>query len=87
MDKFVVGMALIRILSGCIEVTAAIIMLKLNQPEKALAVNAGLALVGPLVLISTTTIGLVSVADKMSWDKLLLIGCGFALLMYGILKK
>ncbi|MFB5675457.1 YqhV family protein [Paenibacillus terreus] len=87
MDKFVAGMGMIRLLSGCIEIAAALIMLRLNQVEKALIVNTGLAMVGPLVLLTTTTIGLVGMADKLSWDKLMWVGCGVACLMFGILKK
>lgn len=87
MDKFVAGMGMIRLLSGCIEIAAALIMLRLNQVEKALVVNTGLAMVGPLVLLTTTTIGLVGMADKLSWDKLMWVGCGVACLMFGILKK
>ncbi|MFM9279081.1 YqhV family protein [Paenibacillus jiagnxiensis] len=87
MDKFVAGMGMIRLLSGCIEIVAALIMLRLNQVEKALVVNTGLAMVGPLVLLTTTAIGLVGMADKLSWDKLMWVGCGVACLMFGILKK
>lgn len=87
MDKFVTGMGMIRLLSGCIEIAAALIMLRLNQVEKALIVNTGLAMVGPMVLLTTTAIGLVGMADKLSWDKLMWVGCGVACLMFGILKK
>jgi hypothetical protein len=80
-------MGMIRLLSGCIEIAAALIMLRLNQVEKALVVNTGLAMVGPMVLLTTTAIGLVGMADKLSWDKLMWVGCGVACLMFGILKK
>ncbi|MFC3800126.1 Protein of unknown function [Cohnella sp. OV330] len=87
MDKSVFSMALLRILSGSIELTAALVMLKLNDVTKALSVNAMLALVGPLILISTTTIGLVGMSDKLSPVKLVWIGAGVACLLIGILKK
>ncbi|MFD2332295.1 YqhV family protein [Cohnella sp. GCM10020058] len=87
MDKSVFSMALLRILSGSIELTAALVMLKLNDVTKALSVNAMLALVGPLILISTTTIGLVGMSDKLSPVKLIWIGAGVACLLIGILKK
>ncbi|WP_217592774.1 YqhV family protein [Cohnella sp. GbtcB17] len=80
-------MALLRILSGSIELTAALVMLKLNDVTKALSVNAMLALVGPLILISTTTIGLVGMSDKLSPVKLVWIVAGVACLLIGILKK
>ncbi|MFC5701065.1 YqhV family protein [Cohnella faecalis] len=87
MDKSVFGMALLRILSGSLELTAALVMLKLNDVQKALTVNSTLALVGPLVLISTTAIGLVGIADKLSPAKFIWILAGVGCLLIGILRK
>jgi len=87
MNKIVLGMAAIRLLSGAIEMTAALIMLRLGTPAKALLVNSGLALVGPLILISTTAIGLAGIADKLSPGKFLWILTGVTCLFIGILKK
>jgi len=87
MDKAAMSMAVLRILSGCLELTAAIVMIRLNNVEKALVVNSMLALVGPMVLISTTAIGLVGLADKLSPSKLLWIMAGVACLLIGILRK
>ncbi|MGC5324405.1 YqhV family protein [Brevibacillus sp. SYSU BS000544] len=85
-EKAVLGMAVLRILSGSIEIMAAILILKLNQVEKALLVNSGLALVGPLILLSTTTIGLVGMAEKINYSKMLIIFLGVALIFIGIRK-
>jgi hypothetical protein len=85
--KVVLGMAALRVLSGCIEILAALLMLRFNQIEKALLVNSGLALVGPLILLATTTLGLVGLADKLSWGKLLWVIAGVTCLFIGILKK
>lgn len=87
LDKFVTGMAGLRILSGTIEILAALLMLKLGRVDKALAVNSALAFVGPSILIITTSIGLAGMADKLSWSKMVWIGCGVACLLIGILKK
>ncbi|MEK4511683.1 DUF2619 domain-containing protein [Paenibacillus anaericanus] len=87
LDKFVTSMATLRIVSGTIEIAAALLMLKLGRVDKALVVNSALAFVGPTVLIITTTIGLVGMADKISWGKMLWIGCGITCLLIGILKK
>ncbi|KAA9007490.1 DUF2619 domain-containing protein [Paenibacillus spiritus] len=86
-DKYVSWMAALRMISGSIEIAAALIMLRLNQVDKALAVNSGLALVGPTVLILTTAVGLTGMAQELSWGKLGWIGAGVACLLYGILKK
>jgi len=87
LDKFVTGMATLRIISGTIEILAALLMLKLGRVDKALAVNSALAFVGPMILIITTSIGLAGMADKLSWGKILWIGCGVTCLLIGILKK
>lgn len=86
-NKIVLSMAMIRVLSGSIEILAALLMLRLNQIDKALLVNSGLALVGPLVLLTTTTIGLVGMADKLSVGKLLWVLVGVSCIFIGILKK
>jgi hypothetical protein len=87
MNKIVWSMAMLRMLSGSIELIAAIIMLRLGSIEKALLVNSGLAVFGPLILISTTTIGLVGIADKLSVAKFAWILLGVTCLFIGILKK
>ncbi|GIP58066.1 YqhV family protein [Paenibacillus sp. FSL W8-0186] len=87
LDKFVTSMATIRVISGSIEIVAALIMLKLGRVDKALAVNSMLAFVGPTVLLLTTAIGLAGMADKLSWGKLIWICCGISCLLIGILKK
>jgi hypothetical protein len=87
LNKIVLSMATLRVLSGSIEIIAALIMLRLNQIDKALLVNSSLALVGPLVLISTTTIGLVGLSDKLSLGKMLWVVAGVACILTGVLKK
>lgn len=87
LDKFVTGMATLRIFSGTIEILAALLMIKLGRVDKALAVNSALALVGPTILLVTTSIGLAGMADKLSFGKMVWIGCGVACLLIGILKK
>lgn len=87
LNKIVMGMVALRIISGTIEIIAAMIMARLNQVDKALLVNAGLAVVGPLVLLATTALGLVGLADKLSWNKLAWILLGVSCIYIGILKK
>jgi len=86
-NKIVLAMATLRLMSGSIEMLAALLMLRLNQIDKALAVNSSLALVGPLVLLTTTAVGLAGLADKLSPSKLMWITTGVACLLIGILKK
>lgn len=85
-EAAVIGMVAIRVISGLIELTAASLMLRFNSIEKAITINALLAIVGPLVLITTMTIGLVGMAGKLSASKLLLIGLGVLLILIGVRK-
>lgn len=87
LNKIVLSMATLRILSGSLELIAAVVMLRLNQVDKALLVNSGLAVVGPLVLITTTAIGLIGIAERLSFAKLLWILLGVSFIFIGILKK
>ncbi len=87
LDKFVMSMAGLRVLSGSIELIAAVLMLRFMQVEKALLINSGLAMVGPLILLATTTIGLVGMADKLSFGKLFWVMLGVSCIFFGILKK
>ncbi|MDF1511276.1 YqhV family protein [Robertmurraya sp. DFI.2.37] len=84
LEKAIIGMALLRILSGSIEIFAALLILKVNQVDKALVINSSLALIGPIILILTTTIGLIGIAEKVSFTKMLWIFCGVGLILYGV---
>jgi hypothetical protein len=86
-DKIVMSMASLRFMSGSLEIIAALLMIRFNQIEKALLVNSGLALVGPLVLLTTTTIGLVGIAEKLSYGKMVWVLVGVGCIFIGILKK
>ncbi|MCM3765519.1 YqhV family protein [Neobacillus niacini] len=84
-EKVVLGMALLRILSGSIEIFAAFLMLKFNSVEKALIVNSSLALVGPIILILTTTIGVLGlVGGNISVVKILWIFLGVSCILIGV---
>lgn len=85
-ETVVIGMVVIRMLSGIIELSAAALMYKFNSVDKAVAINATLAIVGPLVLITTMAIGLIGLSDKLSVGKLLLVGLGVLLILVGIRK-
>ncbi|MCM3568034.1 YqhV family protein [Neobacillus mesonae] len=80
----VLGMALLKVLSGSIEILAAILMIKFNSVEKALMVNSSLALVGPVILILTTTIGVLGMVGNISIGKILWIFLGVSCILIGV---
>jgi hypothetical protein len=77
------NMALIRIISGLLEIIVAVIFLKLGKVESALRMNTFLGLVGPLVFLAVSAIGIVAVAVKLSWLKIILICLGIVLVLAG----
>ncbi|MFP5106267.1 YqhV family protein [Neobacillus sp. C211] len=80
----VLGMAFLRVLSGSIEILAAILMIKFNSVEKALLVNSSLALVGPIILILTTTIGVLGLTGNISFAKIVWIFIGVGCIFIGV---
>jgi len=86
LEAAVIGMALLRLLSGSIEIAAAFLMIKFNDVEKALIINSSLAFIGPIILLITTTIGIIGMSYKISFGKFFWIFLGVALIIYGVKK-
>jgi hypothetical protein len=83
-EKVVFAMAGIRFLSSLLEMTGACLMLYFGTATRALQVNAGLALIGPFVLVSVTMLGLSGIAgDVKDWTKIVWILVGVAFILYG----
>jgi SNF family Na+-dependent transporter len=85
-EKVILVMAGLRIFSGLIEVTAGLLIYKFNNVEKALMFNASLAIVGPIIFITSMSLGLFHLADKISYSKLCLIGLGIGCIILGLRK-
>ena len=85
-DKIVFGMAMLRILSSIIEFTAAMLFLKFDSIEKALKINAVLALIGPTIMTVVMILGLVGISGKVSGGRFLIIVAGVLLIFYGVSK-
>ncbi|MHB8157341.1 MAG: YqhV family protein [Desulfocucumaceae bacterium] len=85
-EKIVLGMALLRILSSAIEFTAAMLMLRYNSVETAFKINAILAFIGPSVMITVTSLGLVGLAGKISFQGLAFIIAGVTSIFIGMSK-
>nr|WP_263326772.1 YqhV family protein [Neobacillus sp. Marseille-Q6967] len=83
-EKVVLGMALLRVISGFIEISAAMLMIKFNSVEKAIMVNSSLALIGPIILILTTSIGLLGIVEKISIMKIVWIFLGVSFIFVGV---
>ncbi len=83
-ERIVLGMALLRILAGCIELAAAALMLRFNEVEAAFRINALLGLIGPLIFLTVSSLGLVGLAASMSAGSILLVLLGVALIFLAV---
>jgi len=82
-QKILSGMAFLRLLSGLLEIIAALLFLRLQKVETALQLNAILGLVGPMVFLLVSTLGLVAVAVRLSLVKVCLIVLGVLFTILG----
>ncbi|HXL03467.1 MAG: YqhV family protein [Firmicutes bacterium] len=76
-------MASLRVIGAGVEIAAAILMLKVNTVETALRINAVLGLIGPVVLIAVSILGLWGLVERVSFTKLVMTLCGVILIIAG----
>ena len=76
-------MSYLRLIGAGVEIVAAVLMVKMNTVEAALRINAILGLVGPVVLIAVSALGLWGLVGRVSWIKLIMTLCGAILIIAG----
>lgn len=77
------AMAVVRLLSASVELTAAVLIFRAMTVERALRINSLLGLLGPLIFISVSVLGLIGLSDRVSLSRALVIICGIALVFAG----
>lgn len=83
-ERALMMIILLRLISGSLEITAATLMYKFNSLEKAFYINTLLALVGPIILIVTTTIALFGLGDKISLTRVVCLFGGICLIVFAM---
>ncbi|WP_342504877.1 YqhV family protein [Sporosarcina sp. FSL K6-2383] len=86
-EKALFIIIILRIFSGSVDITAAMLMYKFNDLEKAFYINTLLALVGPVVLIITTGIALFGLAEKISATRMICLFAGIVLILFSLKAK
>lgn len=81
--RVVTQMAMLRIIAGSIEVTAALLMLKFGRVTTALQINGVLGLIGPIILFSVSALGILSLAHEVHLTKLIVIALGVLMIFWG----
>ena len=84
MEKALLLIIMLRLLSGSIELTAAMFMMKYNDLEKAFYINTLLALVGPIILVVTTVLALTGLTEKISITRMVCLFSGIFLILYSL---
>jgi len=77
------GMAAVRVISGIMEILAALIILRLGKVESALRINAFLGLIGTLVYVIVGVLGIFAIAVKLSPLKVIVLTLGILLVLAG----
>ena len=77
------GMAAVRVISGIMEISAALIILRLGKVESALRINAFLGLIGTLVYVIVGVLGIFAIAVKLSPLKVIVLTLGILLVLAG----
>jgi hypothetical protein len=79
----VAGMALMRLISGSLELLAAVLMVHQRSLERALLINGLLGLVGPIILILVNALGITGLAARLSPHKMALLVTGVVCILLG----
>ncbi len=82
-ERFAQGMVLLRGISACIEVAAVVLMLRLTRLESLVRLNAFLGLVGPLIFLLVSALGLAGMAGRVNPGRFLLVAGGVLLVVLG----
>lgn len=82
-DPHIRVMALTRAFSALAETAGAILIARSSTLEQAVAVNAVLGAIGPLVLTFTTAVGLWGLAASLPLPRFLAVLAGLGLILWG----
>lgn len=86
-ERALLFIILLRVISGSIEISAAALMYKFNDLEKAFYINSMLALVGPVILIVTTGLALSGLTEKISLTRMVCLFAGISLILFSLKAK
>jgi hypothetical protein len=84
MPSLLLGIVMLRLFSGSMEILAAFLIYRLNSLETALKINSILASIGPLIFLGAMYLGLTGLTQKMPYGKVVLIYLGAGLIFWGL---
>lgn len=86
-ERVVAAMALLRLLSAAMEITAAVLMVRSGQVADAMRINGALGLIGPLVLAAVTGIGMVGLAGRLPAGRMALLALAVGLILASLSRS
>ncbi len=87
LSSLLLGIVLLRLLSGSIEIMAAFLIYRFNSLEYALKINALLASIGPLIFLGAMYLGLTGLTRKVDLHRMIYIYLGVALIFWGLRRS
>lgn len=81
--NILLSMALLRLIAGSLEIAAALLMVKLGRIDTAMRINGLLGLVGPIILILVSALGVLGLANQVPLERVLLIALGVFFIFLG----
>lgn len=81
--QLVASMAFLRLISGSLELLAAILMMRHRSVETALRINGVLGLVGPTILVLVNLFGIAGLATRVFPYRLALVAVGVLCILLG----
>lgn len=82
-ERILFAMISIRIISSIIEMCAAYLMFHFKSITTAIRINAILGLIGPVILMMVTFLGLIGISNQLSLVRIIIIGLGVCLILIG----
>ncbi|MFZ5823120.1 MAG: DUF2619 domain-containing protein [Bacillota bacterium] len=82
-ERMLWSIRLMRMLSACVEVAAAVLLLRMTDVRSMIRLNSLLGLLGPLIFITVSGLGIAASLGKIQPGKLGLILLGVLLVLWG----
>ena len=82
-SRTVFQMAVMRMIAGSIEITAALLMLRFGRVATALRINGVLGMIGPVILMTVSALGILGMSYQVSPRKLILLVMGVCVIFLG----
>lgn len=82
-ERLVWGIRVARTVSATLEVAAALLLWRMTDARTMLRLNSALGMVGPVIFVTVSALGLAATFDRLQPHKLGLVFVGIVLVVLG----